>query len=361
MPLPFCCPTTPPFRSQKLQGELRYDGTPLRDDAGTGPVGHDTHSSKQATDHAADHADKQHRQDQSSLPQVTHRTSIPAARNPPRHRHVGLLFARGLAYLIERKAHEGSAAVTPVPLLRTRYGLGLMVLLTLVNPRVSATLSDSRARSNYDSTAALTKGCVMTFAAILIPKHIRTCLVKYLPKALMTRYAKFTILQQPDRLFFSRRIIPVLLDHKFSKVLSIGVDYYNVHMHRELSRRNIELWTIDRDPAKARWGSPERHVTGDVAELMRYFAPYSFDAVIFNGVLGFGVNNTTAADRALREIASMLRPNGCLVLGWNKDKFANVLSLAAVGELFKPFPGLQDIDHIEFQENLHTYNFYQRV
>jgi hypothetical protein len=95
----------------KIAGEHRYDGTPLRNEAGKGPVGFDTRCPKPRNDHGPDDADKQHRHDQSPLPQVTHSTSIPAARSTRRSiRRVSSKVVERIVMSAGENAESGHAA-----------------------------------------------------------------------------------------------------------------------------------------------------------------------------------------------------------------------------------------------------------
>src|SRR5205814_4438094 len=114
----------------------------------------------------------------------------------------------------------------------------------------------------------------------------------------------------PDRLVLDRKIIPLLIDSRAETVLSIGVAYYNAHHPAIFAARGSRLWTIDIDPQKAIWGSPGRHGTGDALDVARHLAPESFDAAILNGILGYGIDDAGSVDRALRSIATVLKPRG---------------------------------------------------
>ncbi|WP_235559315.1 class I SAM-dependent methyltransferase [Brevundimonas sp. Leaf168] len=74
------------------------------------------------------------------------------------------------------------------------------------------------------------------------------------------------------------------------------------------------------DPTAARWGREGRHRTGDVCEADRLFSDLTFDAVVCNGVLGYGVDSPDQQQRALKALAAILRPGGRLLLGWNTTR-----------------------------------------
>ncbi len=66
----------------------------------------------------------------------------------------------------------------------------------------------------------------------------------------------------------------------------VGCDIYTAHYPRIFSGRTFI--TIDSDPAKARYGSV-RHIVDTIAALERHVDPCSLDAVICNGVIGWGL------------------------------------------------------------------------
>src|ERR1700726_3771619 len=137
---------------------------------------------------------------------------------------------------------------------------------------------------------------------MVVPGSLRRRLVRHVPRPLLYSLSWVLMLGMPDRVLLDRRIIPALIDSGAKTVLSIGVAYYNAHHPAVFAARGAELWTIDLDPQTAMWGSPGRHITGDALDLGLHFAPETFDAVILNGVLGYGIDGAGSVDRALRAI-----------------------------------------------------------
>lgn len=146
----------------------------------------------------------------------------------------------------------------------------------------------------------------------------------------------------------------------FVKILSIGVEAYNADAEHKLAGRGTEYWTIDINPDNAKWGSPDRHVVGDALRLHDVFGPNVFDCVIFNGVLGYGINGNQSAEQALEAVATVLRPCGWLVLGWNVDRGVSVPKLSNVRRLFHPLKSSILPAHITFDRSTHRFDFLVR-
>lgn len=70
--------------------------------------------------------------------------------------------------------------------------------------------------------------------------------------------------------------------------------------------------------------------------LGEMFAGERFDAVLCNGVLGYGVDSAEDQREALAAVAAVLKDDGALLLGWNTDKIADPLNDAVMGGLFEP-------------------------
>jgi SAM-dependent methyltransferase len=114
----------------------------------------------------------------------------------------------------------------------------------------------------------------------------------------------------------------VLLPHVAQRsdivtVLLVGTRWYTRHYPVLLPRQRCI--SIDIAAAAARHGSPHRHIVDDVRHVECHLAPATVDLVLFNGVFGWGLNDPVALDQALAALATVLRPRGELVFGWNDD------------------------------------------
>jgi SAM-dependent methyltransferase len=211
------------------------------------------------------------------------------------------------------------------------------------------------ARNSNPLRAALRTLCWRLL--MLVPGGLRRRLVRLVPRRLLYGLSWVLMLGMPDRLLLDQRIIPTLIDSGAENVLSIGVAYYNAHHPVLFSARGVELWTIDIDQQKAIWGSPGRHITCDALDLARYLAAETFDAVILNGVLGYGIDDARSTDHVLRSVAAVLKPGGRLVIGWNHDKTRDPMALPATKDLFRPYALLDGAAHLALQGSTMIYDF----
>ena len=158
-----------------------------------------------------------------------------------------------------------------------------------------------------------------------------------------------------DRQYMTENLLPALITHQVRRMLFVGCKAYTARYSRKLARAGIDLWTTDIDPEAAIWGETGRHIVCDVTKIDEFCAPESFDAVLLNGVIGDGVNEKGAMNRALEAIGHILKPGGLLLVGWNSDKdHPDPMELAAVSTYFRrecvlPLPlrkTFPDTDHV---------------
>jgi SAM-dependent methyltransferase len=158
-----------------------------------------------------------------------------------------------------------------------------------------------------------------------------------------------------DRWYMTRQILPTLALAKPHRVLFVGCREYTARYGKRLTRAGIEYWTTDIDPAAAIWGEKDRHIVCDITAIGDFYLLGSFDAVLLNGVLGHGVDEESAMNRAVKAIARILRPNGILLIGWNTHKkHLDPMELEAVTTYFRrecplPLPlrkTFSDTDHV---------------
>jgi SAM-dependent methyltransferase len=89
-------------------------------------------------------------------------------------------------------------------------------------------------------------------------------------------------------------------------------------MQQEIADAGVEVFTADPDGRKGRWGAKGRHRACAAEDLDRCFEA-GFDAVLLNGVLGYGLDRSEQVDAALGAIAHLLRSGGVLVIGWDAN------------------------------------------
>ncbi len=111
------------------------------------------------------------------------------------------------------------------------------------------------------------------------------------------------------------------------RILWIGCRRYTKGYGRLLEKSGGECWTVDIEIGHAKWGENGRHLTGDLLLIDQLVPASSFDSVLCNGVFGFGVDTRSAQVAALRAMATILKPGGRLLLGWNTDRVEDPLGL----------------------------------
>lgn len=116
-----------------------------------------------------------------------------------------------------------------------------------------------------------------------------------------------------DRRVLETQILPRIAAER-RRILFVGCEIYTAHYCRFFLRNDYH--TIDYDPAKKRYGA-RQHTVGSVTELQKHYEAGSFDAVVFNGVLGYGIDQPEGAAAAIRACREVLKIGGLLVVGWN--------------------------------------------
>ena len=137
----------------------------------------------------------------------------------------------------------------------------------------------------------------------------------------------------PDRRLLTSAYIPALAA-RGGRILWVGCRAYTASDYPALEQWGAEVWTTDIDPKAARWGQAGRHQTGDLCVIDQVFDDLRFDAIVCNGVLGFGVDSPAAQEQAITAMAGILKPGGLLLLGWNNDKIDDPLNLSATERFF---------------------------
>jgi len=169
---------------------------------------------------------------------------------------------------------------------------------------------------------------------------------------------------KPDREMLEGRIFPALRQRDdIRRILFVGVDWYTRPYPRAFAGR--EFWTIEPIPGRAKHGAKGRHVMGSVTELDQHFEAGSFDTVILNGVLGYGLDDPVEQAEALRQCARALRAGGLLVVGWNdldgRRPAPPVQEVAAQAGLQPTvLPPLPEPRHPTCGDALLVYEFYVR-
>jgi SAM-dependent methyltransferase len=171
-----------------------------------------------------------------------------------------------------------------------------------------------------------------------------------------------TSLDTEDRRILEQEILPWFGEREeFRRVLFVGCDWYTRHYDSFFDSH--EYWTLEKDAARRRYGA-ERHVVDSVANLAEHFPESSFELILMNGVLGWGLDDPGEAEAALQACATRLAPGGVLLLGWNDVPEKRILEPGRSPALrslspweFPPFGSSRRVAPGRIR---HTYEFYGR-
>ena len=158
-----------------------------------------------------------------------------------------------------------------------------------------------------------------------IVTKLKSLVFKLSPHLAVTLGLEFP-LKSENRLFLENQIFD-LLNARFkqqatrARCLFLGTDKRSWHYPKCL---DADLLTLDIEPKKAIYGNRGHHTIGSAATLLQYYAPRSLDAIIANGLIGFGMNQLDDCEALLAGTHALLKENGLLVLGYNDGaKFVN--------------------------------------
>lgn len=159
----------------------------------------------------------------------------------------------------------------------------------------------------------------------------------------------------PDRRLMAEAYIPALAQAG-GRILWVGCRAYTAEDYAALEAHGAEVWTTDIDPDAARWGRKGRHRTGDVCLIDGLFSDLTFDAIVCNGVLGFGVDEVGPQRQALTAMANILRPGGRLLLGWNDNRIDDPLAAGLTAPFYVPTPFAGQPSRVTFDSVTHVYD-----
>jgi hypothetical protein len=166
--------------------------------------------------------------------------------------------------------------------------------------------------------------------------------------------------RNPARIALVNQILPAY-SNLAGRILWIGCRRYTRQYGALLSAHGGECWTTDIEPTHAKWGEPERHITGDLLAINTLFASQSFDSVLCNGVFGFGVDSCEAQLTALKATHEILKPGGRLLLGWNTERVVNPTTTDFAHGAFNPDDLIVRGGHLEIPEAGYVYAFLRRA
>lgn len=190
------------------------------------------------------------------------------------------------------------------------------------------------------------------FAKRIVPWPVR--------RALSARLYLWAMPDLPDRRYLVDVIIPLVCARQPRRVLLVGCRRYTASYPRLFCRRGVEAWTMDIDPEAARWGAPRRHITGDASALDIIPDFPEFDSVVFNGILGFGINDVARVRRTFRGFARVLAPGSLIVIGWDTDYTEDPRSASELRALFDELRDPLIHPRQAFEGSTHVYDFFVR-
>lgn len=172
-------------------------------------------------------------------------------------------------------------------------------------------------------------------------------------------------LKSPNRIFLETSIFQYINKiyggkQPRSNGLFIGTDKRSWHYPRVL---DLELHTIDIESKKAFYGNHKHHIVGSATELERYYDPKSFDVIIGNGLIGFGMNAPEQCEQLLMGAALLLKDDGLFVVGFNDGpEFVNFKVKEAKNyQLFEEhIPGQFGLSENTYEFGDHTFVFLKK-
>ncbi len=124
----------------------------------------------------------------------------------------------------------------------------------------------------------------------------------------------------PSRQYMQNAMIPAIAVEGRRRMLFVGVQSYNLPFYSLCAESNIGVWSVDYDAASAAYGAPQGHFIGDVKQIAVLAPTLKFDVIVFNGILGFGVNTAADAVAALESMKHVVEPNAILIVGRNPGR-----------------------------------------
>ncbi|KAK9844960.1 hypothetical protein WJX74_009058 [Apatococcus lobatus] len=233
-------------------------------------------------------------------------------------------------------------------------------------------LTDERSLSlqqHFDSLSELADHIFASTAnaevsANLLRQAFTLCPTCYLSKPGSWTHGIFYLDAYEDRKVLLEEILPAIyqLSPPPKRLLWIGVQPYTLRYEYLLNSHGIEMTTLEMDLAQALYGSSLHHIVGPVQDAAKHFEASSFDVVIINGVIGWGVDSAPDIEAAFQALYTVLKRRGLLVVGynfphafahWGKDLLPR-FSDATLGHL----PHKMDLGASELH---HCYEFFRKA
>ncbi len=168
----------------------------------------------------------------------------------------------------------------------------------------------------------------------------------------------------PDRVYLRQVMLPAMAKTKPANVLLAGTRRYTRRYHEIFDRDVTAVWTIDFDPAAARFGNGQLHRTGDMCQVDRVFRGVRFDMIHINGLLGFGVDTPESVREMTAACHRALQPGGYLMLGWDSDRTPDPINNEDITSCFShtgfaDAPARHSVTGIDGHD--HVFDWFRRV
>lgn len=139
-------------------------------------------------------------------------------------------------------------------------------------------------------------------------------------KKMVRAYKDRAIGRLPSRIFLEMIAIPAFAAAGKRRMLFVGTRSYNGALYRRCLAEGITVWSIDLDPLAAPHGAPAGHFVGNICDIERLADGKTFDVIICNGVLGWGLDDPAEAVRAFGAMQKVAAPSALILVGWNPGR-----------------------------------------
>jgi len=140
---------------------------------------------------------------------------------------------------------------------------------------------------------------------------------------------------KPDRRYMEGTLLPAFAKMNPAHFLMVGTRNYCAHYGKYFDHGKTEYWTTDIEPDAAEFGAPGRHIIASITDADQHFKPDYFDIVSFNGIFGWGVNETSDQIKTLINLRKIMHTGGVLLIGWNNDITKDEVVAMATANGFK--------------------------
>ena len=169
-------------------------------------------------------------------------------------------------------------------------------------------------------------------------------------------------LQTEDRRVLEQMIFPYFMNNSaLNDIVFVGCDWYTRGYNAWF--REKHYCTIELDPSKRKYGAPH-HIVDGLQNISRHMSPDTVDAIICNGVFGWGLNQSADVDKAVWGCHEVLRPGGLLVIGVDgvEERRPEALERSHALLAFEPFvfPALGTADYVTDTPYRHRFIFFRK-